>query len=87
MSAVALLVAAVLWSLVAFGLFHLLADGGALLVALTRWLELDPAATQWFADSLSEAGSPGAGLALTIWGAGLVVLVALFALTSGRNRS
>jgi hypothetical protein len=75
------------WSLIAWGLYRLLADGGATLVAITRWLELEPATTQWFADSLAAAGSPGRGLMLAIWAAGLLVLAGLAWLATPRRRS
>lgn len=81
------LVLALVWSLIAFGLFRFLADGGASLVAITRWLELEPATTQWFADSLAAAGTPGRGLSLAIWAGGVLVIAAVAWLTAPRRRS
>jgi hypothetical protein len=81
------LVATLLWSLLVLGLSRLLADGGASVVAITRWLELDPATTQWFADALAEAGSPGRGLMVLIWATGMGVLTFLVWLAASRRRS
>jgi hypothetical protein len=81
------LVAAALWSLIVLGLSRLLADGGASVVAITRWLELDPSTTQWFADSLAEADSPGRGLMFLIWATGVGVLAFLLWLATPRRRS
>jgi hypothetical protein len=81
------LAAALLWSLIALGLGQVLADGGASLVAFGRWLELEPASTQWVTDSLAEAGRPARGLVLLIWGLGLLVLLLLALLAGGRSRT
>lgn len=69
------LVAGLVWTAVAFGLYLLLADGGASLVAITRWLDLEPATTQWFADTLALADLPARGLVLIIWSAGLALIL------------
>jgi hypothetical protein len=70
-------VAAILWSLLGWFLHALAGSGSAAVVTVTRWLELDPASTQWIADTLALAGGIAQWLVILIWLMGLGLLGAL----------
>lgn len=60
-------------------LFHAIAGaGGAAVVRVTRWLDLEPAGTQWIADAFSVAGGIAQWLVVLVWliGAGALGLLA-----------
>ena len=65
---------ALAWSLLAWLLYAIAGSGGAAVVSLTRWLEIDPASTQWIADTLSLAGGIAQWLVVLMWLLGMAVL-------------
>lgn len=67
-------VLALIWSALAWFIWSLAGAGGAAVVTVTRWLELDPSATQWLADGLSLAGGAAQILVALAWLLGMVVL-------------
>lgn len=72
--AILLGILAVIWSALAWFVWSLAGAGGAAVVAVTRWLEIDPSATQWLADTLSLAGGVAQWLVAFAWLLGMLVL-------------
>lgn len=70
-------VLALIWSALAWLFFSLAGAGGAAVVAVTRWLDLDPLTTQWLADGLALAGGAAQWLVGIAWGLGMAVLGAI----------
>ena len=68
-------VLALAWSGVSWLLWRLAGAGGAVVVTITRWLELEPATTQWLADALDMAGDVIQLVVVLIWLIGLLVLL------------
>lgn len=75
-------VLALIWSALAWFVWSLAGAGGAAVVAVTRWLEIDPSATQWLADTLSLAGGVAQWLVAFGWLLGMVVLAIVARLMS-----
>ncbi len=67
-------VLALLWSLFGWMLHALAGSGSAAVVTLTRWLDLEPASTQWVADGLGLAGDVAQWLVVLVWLLGMAVL-------------
>ncbi len=72
--AVVAAVLALLWSGLFWLLWRLAGAGGAGVVAVTRWLELEPSTTQWLADALDMAGDLLQFVVVLVWLIGLLVL-------------
>lgn len=62
------------WSALAWFIYSLAGAGGAAVVRVTRWLDIDPSTTQWLADGLSVAGGVAQWLVVFGWLLGVVVL-------------
>lgn len=62
------------WSGLSWMLFRLAGAGGATVVAITRWLEIEPSTTQWLADGLDLAGGVVQLLVVLVWLVGLSVM-------------
>ena len=71
---IVLAVLGLFWSAVAWFVLLVAGAGGAVVVGVTRWLDLDPSATQWLADGLSMAGGLAQWLVVFGWALGMVVL-------------
>ncbi|MBS3960698.1 MAG: hypothetical protein KGZ61_02515 [Sandarakinorhabdus sp.] len=71
-------VAGAAWTGLGWLLHSLAGSGGAAVVSVTRWLQLEPASTQWIADGLSLAGGIAQWLVILVWliGAGALGLLA-----------
>lgn len=65
------------WSGLGWLLWRLAGAGGAAVVAVSRWLELEPSSTQWLADALDMAGWLAQLVVVLVWLIGLLVLVAM----------
>lgn len=65
------------WSGLGWLLWRLAGAGGAAVVTVTRWLELEPSSTQWLADALDMAGWLAQLVVVLVWLIGLLVLVAM----------
>ena len=63
-----------IWSALAWFFYSLAGAGGAAVVSVTRWLDMDPSTTQWLADGLAMAGGFAQWLVVFGWVLGLVVL-------------
>lgn len=74
---------AALWSLFAWALHGLAGSGSAAVVTLSRWLDIEPASTQWLADGLAMAGGLAQVLVILAWLFGMAVL-GLFGWMGGR---
>lgn len=70
--------AAALWSGFGWLLYRLAGAGGGAVVAVTRWLEIEPSATQWLADGLDMAGGILQAIVVLLWLAGILLLAAVF---------
>jgi len=70
-------VAGLAWTGLAWLLHSIAGSGGAAVVGVTRWLDLEPASTQWIADGLSMAGGIAQWLVVLVWliGAGVLGLL------------
>lgn len=66
-----------IWSALAWFFYSLAGAGGAAVVGVTRWLEIEPSTTQWLADGLSMAGGVAQWLVVLGWLLGMIVLVAI----------
>lgn len=71
-------VAGLAWTGLAWLLHSIAGSGGAAVVGVTRWLDLEPSSTQWIADGLSMAGGVAQWLVILVWliGAGVLALLA-----------
>jgi hypothetical protein len=65
---------AALWSLLAWLLHGLAGSGSAAVVTLSRWLDIEPASTQWLADGLAMAGGLAQVLVVLAWLVGMGML-------------
>jgi uncharacterized membrane protein YhaH (DUF805 family) len=63
-----------IWSALAWFIYSLAGAGGAAVVSVTRWLDIDPSATQWLADGLALAGGVAQWLVVFGWLFGVVIL-------------
>ena len=63
-----------IWSALAWFFYTLAGAGGAAVVSVTRWLDIDPSTTQWLADGLSMAGGVAQWLVVFGWLLGITVL-------------
>lgn len=70
-------VLALAWTGVVFLLTQILAAGGAGIVRVSRWLSIDPARTQWLADTLDTVTTPVLVVVWIGWAVGMVALVAV----------
>ncbi len=68
---------ALFWSLLAWAFHSLAASGGAAVVTVTRWLDIEPSTTQWIADGLALAGGVAQWLVVLVWLVGIGVLALL----------
>lgn len=66
-----------MWTLVLGALFLLAGAGSVVVVQVTRWLDLEPASTQWLADGLDAAGAIARWLFAIVWALGVAMLVAV----------
>ncbi len=67
-------VLALIWSALAWFIYSLAGAGGAAVVGISRWLDIDPSTTQWLADGLSLAGGVAQWLVGIGWLMGIIVL-------------
>lgn len=67
-------VVGLIWSALAFLVHSLAGAGGSAVVAVTRWLGIDPSTTQWLADGLAMAGDVAQWLVVFGWALGVGVL-------------
>lgn len=74
---VILLIAAALWSLVAYGLFALARYGAAAITRLADAMGLEPQALQWLADSVALVGPAMQVVVVVVWLLGLAGMLAL----------
>jgi uncharacterized membrane protein YhaH (DUF805 family) len=74
-----------IWSALAWFLYSLAGAGGAAVVGVTRWLDIDPSSTQWLADGLSLAGGVAQWLVGLAWVLGVIVLVMIGRLAARAN--
>lgn len=65
---------AALWSLLAWLLHGIAGSGSAAVVTLSRWLDIEPASTQWLADGLAMAGGLAQVLVILAWLVGMGLL-------------
>jgi len=65
---------AALWSLLAWVLHGVAGSGSAAVVTVSRWLDVEPANTQWLADGLAMAGGFAQALVVVAWLVGMAVL-------------
>lgn len=63
-----------IWSALGWMLYGIAGSGGPAVMAVTRWLDMEPARTQWLADGLAAAGGLAQGLVIAGWLLGLAVL-------------
>ncbi len=80
-------VAGLIWSALAWFIYSLAGAGGAAVVGITRWLDIDPSATQWLADGLSLAGGVAQWLVGIAWAIGVIVLFVIGRLFSRANEA
>lgn len=76
-----------IWSALAWFLYSLAGAGGAAVVGVTRWLDIDPSSTQWLADGLSLAGGVAQWLVGLAWVLGVIVLVMIGRLAARANEA
>ncbi len=67
-------IAGLAWTGLGWLFYTIAGSGGAAVVGVTRWLELEPASTQWIADGLSMAGGIAQWLVILVWLIGVGVL-------------
>lgn len=72
-----LLLLGLAWTAVLATLFALAGKGGAIVVRVSRWLDIEPATTQWLADGLDSAGPAARWLFAIVWAAGVAALAAI----------
>ena len=65
------------WTGLAWLLHSLAGTGGAAVVSISRWLDIDPDSTQWIADTLALAGGIAQWLVLIVWLIGAAVVLML----------
>jgi uncharacterized membrane protein YhaH (DUF805 family) len=66
---------AALWSGFAWLLHTLAGSGGAAVMTVSRWLDIEPSSIQWLADGLAMAGGLAQALVILIWLMGLGLLL------------
>jgi len=71
-------IAGLAWTGLGWALYSIAGSGGAAVVGMSRWLDLEPASTQWIADGFSMAGGIAQFLVVLVWliGAGVLGLLA-----------
>lgn len=69
--------AAVIWSLVSYGLFALARSGAAAVTRIEDLLGLEPLSMQWLADSMALVGPAMQVIVAIVWILGLLGLMAL----------
>lgn len=70
------------WSALAWLLHAAAGTGSVAVVRVSHWLDIDPASTQWIADTMAFAGGVAQWFILLVWAIGLGVLVVLAMLAS-----
>jgi hypothetical protein len=68
---------ALLWSLLAWAMHSLAGAGGAAVVTVSRWLQLEPSQTQWLADGFDLAGGAAQWLVVGVWLIGMALIAVL----------
>lgn len=74
-----------IWSALAWFFYSLAGAGGAAVVGVTRWLEIEPSTTQWLADGLSLAGGVAQWLVVLGWLLGIIVLAVIARVVAKAN--
>ncbi|QMW23614.1 hypothetical protein [Sandaracinobacteroides saxicola] len=74
---IALGIGGLLWSGLAWLFYWLAGSGQAAVNSLTRFFELNPASTQWLADTLAVAGPAMQVVVVALWLVGMALLLLL----------
>ena len=67
-------IGALLWSALGWLAWTIAGKGEAAIVTLSRWLQIDPASTQWIAEAFALAGGIAQWLILLVWLMGMGIV-------------